>query len=205
MSSPTLVVVRHGETDWNAISRYQGQQDIPLNDTGRRQASENGRTLRSWLTISGHDPDSYRWLVSPLSRCRESAELIRQSLGVEPDSYQTDERLKEISFGDWEGQLSDELKAVYPDIWQERRADPWSHTPPNGESYQSLAERIQEFIAEVLDAGEDEPAVLVVHGGVIRVFQKLLLGVDAERAPKLPVPQDRLLLVDRDRQRGIWL
>lgn len=205
MSSPTLVVVRHGETDWNAVRRYQGQRDIPLNDTGRKQASENGRTLRSWLTISGHEPETYRWLASPLSRCRESAELIRQSIGVAPQSYQTDDRLKEISFGDWEGQLSDELKAVHPDLWQERRADPWCYAPPNGESYKHLAERIQDFIADVLDDDDVQRAVLVVHGGVIRVFQQLLLGVDPERAPQLPVPQDRLLLLDRDRQRGIWL
>lgn len=204
MPSPTLVVVRHGETDWNAISRLQGQKDIPLNEKGRKQASENGRTLRSWLTISGHDPDAYRWLASPLSRCRETTERIRDSIGVDPDSYETDERLVEISFGDWEGRTASELKSEEPDAWRARRSDKWGYVPPNGESYEVLADRINGFVSDQLNGGE-EPTVLIVHGGVIRVLQKILLDVIAERAPELPIPQDRLLLIDRGRQRGIWL
>lgn len=204
MPTPTLVVVRHGQTDWNAEGRLQGRQDIPLNELGRRQASENGRTLRSWLTISGHDPNQYRWLASPLGRCRETAERIRDAIGIDQHDYETDDRLVEISFGDWEGRTSSELKDEAPDAWRERRDNKWGYVPPNGESYEVMTERIGGFVHEKLNGGI-EPTILVVHGGVIRALHRLLLDVIETRVAELPIPQDRLLLIDRDRQRGVWL
>src|SRR5690606_17875731 len=101
-----VYVIRHGQTDWNAEHRLQGQKDIPLNDLGRAQAAGNGRLLKAILGEKIHDFD---YVASPLSRTRETMELLRQAMGISPKSYRLDERLVEVSFGDWEGYTIPEI------------------------------------------------------------------------------------------------
>ena len=76
----TLYLIRHGETDWNKAQRYQGQRDIPLNDTGRAQAARNGAVLRRYLP----DIETYDFVSSPLSRAIETMELLRGAMGLDP-------------------------------------------------------------------------------------------------------------------------
>jgi broad specificity phosphatase PhoE len=95
VSVPTLYFVRHGETDWNAEARLQGQQDVPLNAFGRVQGEEAGARLRA--LAPGYANLDY--VASPLSRTRETMELLRRTLGLDPALYRTDDRLKELSFG----------------------------------------------------------------------------------------------------------
>src|SRR6478752_5939874 len=95
----THYILRHGQTDWNAEWRLQGQQDIPLNDLGRRQAQENGLRLKALARSF----DGYDFVASPLGRARETMELARAAAGLPPDAYRIEDRLKEICFGDWEG------------------------------------------------------------------------------------------------------
>ncbi|MEM8665125.1 MAG: histidine phosphatase family protein, partial [Pseudomonadota bacterium] len=95
-----LIHIRHGETDWNVEGRLQGQLDIPLNDTGRGQARRNGDALAAYLAAERlQDPD---FIASPLSRSVETMAIVRDALG-EDAPFRTDERLREISFGDWSG------------------------------------------------------------------------------------------------------
>ena len=204
MAYPQLILIRHGQTDWNAERRFQGQRDIPLNSVGRSQAHGNGRTLKSWFAISGQDPDQFRWLASPLGRCCSTMETVQEVVGVQSRSYITDQRLKEITFGDWEGSTSDNLKVYEADLWKQRKADKWSFVPPNGESYEMLSDRVREFVDYALDA-DPMDTVVVSHGGVMRVLQGLLLGVQPERQPELLIAQDRILIVDRERLRGVWV
>ena len=95
----TLYVVRHGETDWNAALRLQGQTDVPLNDRGRGQAARNGRALREILSAQ---PD-LQFISSPLLRTVETMDIMRRELALPAKAYPTDARLKEIAFGIWEG------------------------------------------------------------------------------------------------------
>ena len=90
MTVPTLYVVRHGETDWNAEARLQGHQDVPLNGLGRVQAEEAGARLRRAVA----DYRDLDYVASPLSRARETMERLRATLGLEPSAYRVDERLK---------------------------------------------------------------------------------------------------------------
>ena len=99
--TPSLYFVRHGQTDWNAETRFQGTRDIPLNDIGRGQASRNGKALKDIV-----DPSKVNFIASPLMRTRETMEIIRAEMELEPQAYQTDDRLKELSFGDWEGRTA---------------------------------------------------------------------------------------------------
>ena len=102
----TLYFVRHGETDWNRAQRYQGQKDIPLNALGRSQAVGNGRTLVGTLGAAAAAID---YVASPLLRARETMELMRAELGLPALGYRTDDRLREIHYGYWEGELWHEL------------------------------------------------------------------------------------------------
>ena len=76
---PELYFIRHGETDWNAEGRYQGSQDIPLNDRGRLQADQNGQLLARLLKRAGRHPSEFNWYCSPLGRTRETMQRIRSA------------------------------------------------------------------------------------------------------------------------------
>src|SRR5262245_40847559 len=103
----TIYFVRPGETDWNRVGRYQGHRDIPPNATGRAQAARNGRMLAEVL---GDGTASLDYVASPLSRARETMEILRNELAMPALDYRTDDRLREIDYGHWEGRLWHELQ-----------------------------------------------------------------------------------------------
>jgi len=188
---PFLVFVRHGQTDWNAEGRMQGQKDIPLNDTGRAQARRNGQALRGHLEALGMAAEDLIFLASPLSRAVETMRILRGELDRADDDFFCDERLREITFGAWEGYTIPELAERSPDLTARRKADKWGFVPPEGESYSMLANRIDAWLATVT-----RPSVIVSHGGVMRVVQGRLKGIAEAEIPRLETPQDRFLVWD---------
>ncbi len=186
-------MIRHGQTDWNAQIRLQGQKDIPLNDTGRGQASGNGRKLAELL---GDAASAYEFVASPLGRTRETMERLRTAMGLAPLAYRTDARLKELSFGDWEGYTLEELEAVAPERVAERELSKWDFIPPgkDAESYEILSWRVGAWLADTT-----KPTVAVGHGGVIRALFKLCGAMSAEEAALGAIPQDRILKIEDGR------
>lgn len=191
----TLYVVRHGETDWNREQRYQGQTDIPLNDRGRGQARRNGRTLASLFEAHA---ERTAFVASPLTRTVETMQLLRVELGLPPDDFRRDDRLKEQHFGHWEGCLWHELPDIDPVGFAARGADTWGWTPQGGENYTMVQERVSAWLATV-----NGPTVVVTHGNVTRTLRGLLLGLDRAAIPKLEVPQDKLWRYDG--MAGAWI
>jgi len=189
MTGHTMIFIRHGETDWNRATRLQGQRDIPLNARGQRQAARNGRVLPALL---GKTP--WRFIASPLGRTVETMTIALGAAGMAGAGYETDDQLKEISFGDWEGLTLAEVEQIDADGGRKRQADKWRFVPPGGESYFDLSQRIGDWLA-----GHDRPAVIVAHGGVLRVLQYHLGGVEAARAPLLATPQDRVVVFSQGR------
>ena len=183
-----LLFIRHGETDWNAERRLQGQQDTPLNGRGRDQASAVGRTLRDWR---GPELAGLRFVASPLSRTRETMQLARAAIGLDPLAYDIDPRLMELTFGRWEGLTWEELKARDPWAAKAREGDKWSFQPPGGESYAMLAERMIPWLREI-----DQETVVVSHGGVARVMMALIAGVPHVGAPLSDIHQGRALVFE---------
>ncbi|MAM12192.1 MAG: histidine phosphatase family protein [Rhizobiaceae bacterium] len=185
-----IYAIRHGQTDWNAEFRLQGQKDIPLNDTGRGQARDNGARLAE---ILGDDSRLYDFVSSPLSRTRETMERARAAMGLTPELYRTDDRLKELSFGDWEGRTLEEVAGFSPALLHEREKDKWAFVPPgaDAESYEILSWRIGAWLKDVVG-----PTVCVCHGGVIRSFFRIVGGVSTAEAAELPIPQDSVLRID---------
>lgn len=184
----TIYFVRHGETDWNAARRYQGQEDIPLNDTGRRQAARNGEALRKRLPAVA-DCD---FVASPLGRTQETMRILRGSLGLPPEDFETDPRLIELHYGHWQGQLLSDLGELDPAGVAGRLADPFHWRPIGGENYADLVERISGWLA-----GIERSSVVVSHGGVSRAVRWLLCAIDANEIQDLPVPQDRVLVLEQ--------
>ncbi len=183
---PTIVFVRHGETDWNVEGRLQGQRDIPLNDNGRAQARRNGKAIIAAMPdITGYD-----FVASPLVRSRETMEIARLAMGLDPSAYHLDERLREITFGEWEGFTTEELRQQEPALVAARERDKWGFLPPGGESYRVLSERIEAWLADV-----GRPTFAVSHGGVGRVLRRHVLGLDPHEAVAMSFPQDRALLI----------
>ncbi|WP_417671924.1 histidine phosphatase family protein [Roseibium sp.] len=184
-----LVFIRHGQTDWNAEGRMQGQMDIPLNATGESQARNNGERLKAFFQSEDLDPAVFEFVASPLGRTRKTMELLRTSMGLEAQSYRLEDQVKEITFGQWEGSTLEELADTAPDLVQARREDKWAFQPPGGESYEMLTGRIGTWLRTV-----DRPSVVVAHGGVFRVLRGLLEGMEVVRVPKLDVPQDKVFI-----------
>jgi broad specificity phosphatase PhoE len=148
-----LILVRHGQTDWNVEGRYQGQADRPLNVTGRGQA----RALAELLIGAG----VHAIYSSDLQRARQTAEVIARRIGVEPA---LDPRLREINQGVWEGLLLSEIIARYPREWAERERDPLHSRPPGGESIADVAARIWAAVADIAQRHPEGPVLVVSHG-----------------------------------------
>ena len=191
---PAIVFVRHGETDWNVEGRLQGQRDIPLNENGRAQARRNGEIIaREIPEAAGFD-----FVASPLGRARETMEIARAAMNLDPKAYAVDPRLVEITFGELEGFTYQDIENREPGWLKMRDANKWEFLPPGGESYRMLHDRIIAWLETVR-----VPLVVVAHGGVGRVLRAHLLGLDKSASVAESFPQDRVFLW-RDGQ-GAWV
>jgi broad specificity phosphatase PhoE len=161
-----LFFVRHGQTEWNAIARMQGQWNSDLNDLGRTQADVNGRLLAGL--------DIHTLFASPLDRTRQTAEIVNRHLDV-PVAF--DERIKEWDCGDWSGHLYAEVKAKWADEWAALEADRFHYRGPNCENYPDMIHRSTPFLDE-LRAHPAENIAIVSHGMIGRVMVATLLGFD---------------------------
>jgi 2,3-bisphosphoglycerate-dependent phosphoglycerate mutase len=157
-----VILARHGETNDNLPpGRFQGWTDTPLNDLGRRQASELGRVL-----AERPEPIASLW-ASDLSRARETASVAGAAIGLRP---LLDWRLREGARGRWEGYEFEEIKASEPEAYAAwRRADP-DFSFPGGESLQDLQDRVIAALTDIRARGP-LPALAVCHGGAIRVMR----------------------------------
>jgi broad specificity phosphatase PhoE len=181
MARPVLYFARHGQTDWNAEARLQGQRDIPLNALGRKQAVQCAAILRDLFGRKGCAPGDFAYVSSPLVRASETMELMRKALGIEPGGYSTDPRLKEMSFGTWEGFTFPELQNTQSDVLAERERDKWGFVVPGGESYAMLTQRVGEWYETI-----ERDTVVSAHGGVARALIAYL-GI---RSPEIATAGD---------------
>lgn len=190
--SSLVYFVRHGQTEWNAEQRLQGQADTDITEVGRAQADRNGRRLAE--LIAG--PRDFDFVASPMRRTRETMERARAAMGLEPHGYRTDARLVEVHFGDWQGFTFAELEQRQPGCTAARLRSKWDFVPPgaDAESYKTLLERISPWLAEV-----NRPTVCVTHGGVLRVIFRLVQAMPTHEAAVLEIPQDRILRLENGR------
>lgn len=179
----TIYLVRHGETEWNREGRLQGQSNSALTGRGLQQAHGIGMLLRQ-LVDAG---DGIPIIASPLERALRTAEAICGPLGRHAASLRTDDLLKEISFGRWEGMTFAEIAAADPENWRRFEQDRWRFAPPGGESYAMMAERVRQWLH---DSSPIREKIVVAHGEFGRVLRGIYRGMSPEEMFALDVPQD---------------
>ena len=192
MTRPPVYIARHGQTDWNAEHRLQGQADTDINALGRAQADRNGRLLRDLIS----EPRDFDFVASPMRRTRETMERVRAAIGLDPHGYRTDARLMELHFGDWQGFTYREVEQRFPGSTEARELDKWNYCPPGdkAESYAMLAARVRPWFDEL-----SRPTLCVTHGGIVRVLFQALASLPQAEAAAMDVPQDRVLRLEGNR------
>ena len=181
---PTIYYIRHGETEWNALGRLQGAQDIPLNEVGRTQSVSAGSILGDLLRRDGRNETSLPFVASPLGRARQTMELLRGVLKLPLSGYATDDRLREIGYGEWEGSTLAQAQAQDPDLFARRQAEKWTVAPPGGETYVSVQARMADWYK-----GLTADTVAVAHGGTARALMVALGFETRESAADLLIEQ----------------
>ena len=149
---PRLILIRHGETDWNIDGRYQGQADPPLNRRGLAQSRE----VANQLGELGLDC----LYSSPLRRAYQTAEIVSKTLEV---PLYIEPRLMEIHQGDWQERLRSEIERKYPEVFRQWQTAPWTVTPPGGESLSQVQNRVYTALDEILTRHKDQCVGLVTH------------------------------------------
>jgi broad specificity phosphatase PhoE len=181
---PTIYYIRHGETAWNAEGRLQGTLDVPLNELGRRQATQAGKILAELLARDRRDKSALSFVASPLGRARSTMELVRSVLNLPPDDYALDDRLREIGYGVWEGSTLAEMRVADPELYSRRLTAKWTLAPEGGETYASVQLRMRDWYDSLL-----VDTVAVAHGGTARALM-VALGIETpESAADLFIEQ----------------
>jgi broad specificity phosphatase PhoE len=181
---PVIYYVRHGETGLNLEGRLQGRRDTVLNAHGRRQAAECAAVLSDLFARDRRQPQEFGYVSSPLKRARETMEIMRATLGLEPRQFEIDERLAEIAYGEWEGLTLPEIEKRSAGTLAQRERDKWDFAPPGGESYRQLAARIGSWYASLT-----RDTVVAAHGGGVRALMAIMKIVSQEQATHAPVEQ----------------
>jgi broad specificity phosphatase PhoE len=163
----TLLLVRHGETDWNREGRWQGHSDTHLNEIGRAQAERVAGELDGVDVVYSSD----------LARARETAEIIAGRSGL---PVRLDARLRERSFGAWEGLSAAEIEAEFRDAHLRWLAGEGPGAD-DAEPFDAFGRRVREALGEILERHPDETVLVVAHGGTVRVIHALAGGLDYVR------------------------
>jgi probable phosphoglycerate mutase len=189
----TLLLVRHGQTEWNQQHRTQGHGDSPLTAKGVLQAERAARALSGFAIESFSCSDSGRTV--------QTAGIIQAVNPHFPPVVQ-DPRLRELHFGDWEGLRHEEIVERFPGLYEVYRDDPAAFRAPNGESFKEQQDRLSGFLSD-LPLHSDRTILLVSHAGLIRVALLLMLGRTIARMSSIPsVPEASISIAEC--VRGSW-
>jgi broad specificity phosphatase PhoE len=179
-----MLLIRHGETVANLEQRYHGRLDSPLTERGIAQAQAIGRRLSTLIMAS-----SLEIVSSPQPRAHKTAEILRECFDETVSPVRLDERLSEVSIGEWEGLSQPEIIGLAPGTFDGDGRYNWCFRAPGGETCDAFAARISDWLAETTD----HPALVVVtHGIVARVLRGLYAAMPRPLALSLPIPQDRV-------------
>jgi probable phosphoglycerate mutase len=166
-----IILMRHGQTEWNRVERFRGHADVPLNETGLAQAEATGQRVASeWQPTAIYS--------SPLSRAVRTAEAIARHFSLDVLPYPG---LIDIDYGEWQGLTPDEARQRWP-----AEIDAWYNAPetariPGGESLQELRQRAMNTVNELAASHPGQTIVLVGHTVINRIILLGVLGLGNER------------------------
>ncbi len=161
-----LIVIRHAESEWNPIGRYQGLLDPDLTERGVEQAKRLAQVLkRESISVL---------FTSPLKRTFKTAQIIGEALGLEPVK---EERIIEINHGVWSGMLVEEVKEKFPKDFEMWLKEPHKVKFPEGESLQDVFNRVKDFLKDILQKYNEKTVAMVSHTVPIRCLYCAVLGI----------------------------
>ncbi|ANR71540.1 phosphoglycerate mutase [Selenomonas sp. oral taxon 126] len=161
-----IIIIRHGETEWNKTGRFQGHSDVPLSAEGRAQAAMLGKNLSV-----DHVDMIY---ASDLTRAMETAAPLAQRFGLEVIS---DPQLRELNFGAWEGRNFNDVNAENPNAMKNFYTDPEQADIPESEPFPEFQRRIAGRVREIVAQERGKRIVIVSHGASIRILLADLLSM----------------------------
>jgi broad specificity phosphatase PhoE len=183
-----LILVRHGETEWNVTLQYQGHANVPLNETGREQARLLGERLAKKEAVALYSSD--------IVRAWETAGIIGPHVNLKPEKM-TD--LREINVGQWEGLTPEQLYRRFPDHMQEYERDPARTVRMGGESYAQLQQRALRALHTIEEShGLNETVIAVSHGGTIRALLCHVIDLDLGNFGRLWLDNGSITVLRRD-------
>lgn len=185
--SATLILVRHGQTDWNVNGRYMGWTDEALNEEGLRQAERLAQRIDQWPISAVFS--------SPLRRAVKTAEI---AAGPHSIAVQTIEELGEMRIGAWEGMYAGDIAARYPELWKTWRTNPGDFRMPGGESLGEVRRRAIGAFDRIMDTSEGKMVLAVTHDVVVRLLVAHCLGVSADIYRRLEVGNASITVIERD-------
>lgn len=166
-----VILVRHGQTEWNLAERFRGRADVPLDEIGLAQAEATARRIAAeWQPVAVYS--------SPLRRAVKTAEAIARQLGLQ---VQTHQGLIDINYGQWQGLTREEARDRWPDVFEAWYLKPGTARIPGGETLSQLRVRAMEAVRELAARHQGETIVLVGHTVVNRAILLETLGLRNNR------------------------
>ena len=176
----TLYFARHGQTMANVEKRFSGYKDTPLTELGLAQAASVGHILKRELGTA----EGFSFVCSPLARAVATMKIAREAMGLPPEGFVTDTRLKEINLGVWDQLTDEEARAQSPTLFEQRGNDKWHVRVPGGENYAEVAARVSDWVREL-----ETDTIAISHGATTRILRGLLAGLDWRDMSALDEPQ----------------
>lgn len=187
-----MIIVRHGESEWNRIHRYQGQLDADLSELGVQQAEKLSERL--------HNETLACIYTSPLKRAAHTAEIIaRHHSGV---PVRNSPALMEIHHGDWQGKYADEVNSQYAEGLREWQIHPMRSQMPNGESFSNVLKRTLEFKEQTLADHKDETILVSTHDVVIKVLVADVLDMNMDNINRIWLTNGSISMIDYGEDRS---
>ncbi len=186
-----LLLIRHGETDWNNQGRIQGHTDVPLNATGIRQAEQLAKRLATEEKLDV-------LYTSPLQRASATAEIIGKRMNLAPIP---DERLIERAVGKLEGLDLPEVRASFPEVFAAWREERWQLLVPGAEDQPTLFRRVTSFLDMLRSQHSGRRVGVVTHGGTLGMILASVLGLDIQKRFPFRIDNTSLSKIDFDHAR----
>ena len=189
-----LVFVRHGETPWNASSRYQGTTETAISERGKQQAIKNADLLSQVISQWSVNPEDVKLVTSPLLRARQSSKLIADELAISRNLIQTERAFREIAMGRWQGYNSAQVKERFYLERKTRKTKRWDFAPQGGESLASRATEVRTALEKL-----SPYTIVVTHAGILRILKHVLGGTPKEEAAGFQMPHVAVHMFESDK------
>jgi phosphoserine phosphatase len=185
-----IVLVRHGQTDWNKKELFRGRADIPLNQVGIQQATKTAHHLKI-LDFSINKVYS-----SPLQRALQTAQAIANQLDIPP--VEEVEDFIEFDYGQWEGQPYDTIKKKSPQMYKQWLNDPIQLKIPGGETLEQVKDRVKRALDLIMRQSKDQNIVIVSHKAITKIIIGILLGWEEDNYWKIEKDLASISIIEID-------